>query len=79
MMEAGLVEGSLEFTKGEQLLRSSRLVHFPATGGAKLTFSVFGQDSRLVAHMLRSATAAPQYILCILPYYLGKVTPRWGN
>ena len=61
-MGAGLVEGSLEFTKGEQLLRSSRLVHCPTAGAAKFTSSVFGQGLGLVAHMLGSATAAPKYV-----------------
>ena len=65
-MGAGLVEGSLEFTKGEQLLRSSRLVHCPTAGGAKFMSSVFGQGSGLVAHMLGSVAATPQYIRCIL-------------
>ena len=55
----GLVEGSLEFTKGEQLLRSSYLVHHPTTGGANYTSSVFGQGSGLVARMLSSVTATP--------------------
>ena len=62
MMGASLVEGSLEFTKGEQILISSRLVYCPGTGGAKFTSSVFGQGSGLVEHMLRSGTAAPQYV-----------------
>ena len=61
-MGAGLLEGSLEFTKGEQLLKSSRLVHCPAAGAAKFMSSVFGQGSRLVLHMLGSTTAAPQYV-----------------
>ena len=52
--------------QGEQLLRSSRLVHCPTAGGAKFTSSVFGQGSGLVAHMLGSVTAAPQYVRCIL-------------
>ena len=65
-MGAGLVEGSLEFTKGEQLLRNSRLVHCSATGAAIFTSSVFGQGLELVAHMLGSATATPQYVQCIL-------------
>ena len=59
MMGAGLVEGSLEFTNGEQLLRNSRLVHCPASGAAKLTSSIFSQGSGLVAHMIGSATTAP--------------------
>ena len=66
MIGAGLVEGSLEFTKGEQLLRSSRLVYCPTAGAAKFTSSVFGQGSGLVAHMPGSVTATPQYVQCIL-------------
>ena len=65
MMGDGLVEGSLELTKGEKLLRSSRLVHCPAAGAAKFTSIVFIQGPGLVAHMLGSATAAPQYVRCI--------------
>ena len=65
MMGAGLVEGSLEFTKGKQLLRSSRLVHCPAAAAAKFMSSVFGQGSGLVAHKLGSVTTAPQYVRCI--------------
>ena len=49
---AGLVEGSLEFTKEEKLLKSSHLVHYPTAGAAKFMSSVFGQGLALVAHML---------------------------
>ena len=62
MMGAGLVEGSLEFTKGEQLSRSSHLAHCSATKAAKFMSIVFGQGSGLVAHILGSATATPQYV-----------------
>ena len=61
-MGAGMVEGSLEFTKGEQVFRNSRLVHYPAAGGAKFMSTIYGQGSGLVAHMLGSMTAAPQHV-----------------